>query len=167
MKRGNTDLNFLIAINKPTGMTSHDVINRIRAITGEGRVGHMGTLDPCAEGVMLVGIGSAARLNNYLELSDKTYIVKITLGKSTNTYDLEGEVTQTFDVDSKFLKKDFAQKFLDDFVGVHSQKPPAFSAIKVDGKPAYKNAREGKDVDLPERQIEVYRAKLIDIVENS
>lgn len=167
MKRGNTDLNFLIAINKPTGMTSHDVVNRIRTITGEGRVGHMGTLDPCAEGVMLIGIGSAARLNNYLELSDKTYIVKITLGKSTNTFDLEGEVTQVFDVDLKFLTEDFAHNFLDDFVGVHSQKPPAFSAIKVEGKPAYKNAREGKDVELPERQIEVYSAKLINIEQNS
>ena len=167
MKRGTTDYNFLIAIDKPTGMTSHDVVNRIRTITGEGRVGHMGTLDPLASGVMLIGVGSAARLNNYLELSDKTYIAKITLGKSTNTFDAEGEATQTSDVEQKFLTEDFAQKFLDDFVGVHSQKPPAFSAIKVDGKPAYKNAREGKDVDLPERQIEVYRAKLIDIEENS
>lgn len=167
MKRGQTDLNFLIAINKPTGMTSHDVINKIRTITGEGRVGHMGTLDPCAVGAMLIGIGSAARLNNYLELVDKTYVVKITLGKTTNTYDLEGEVTQTSEVNSEFLQEDFVKKFLDKYVGVHTQKPPAFSAIKVDGKPAYKSAREGKNVDLPERQIEVYSAKLLGVEGNS
>ena len=167
MKRGNTDLNFLIAINKPTGMTSHDVINRIRTITGEGRVGHMGTLDPLASGVMIIGVGSAARLNNYLEEDEKTYVAKITLGKSTNTFDAEGEVTQSADVNQKFLTENFVKDYLSNMVGLITQTPPAFSAIKINGKPAYKDARAGKDVDLPEREVEIYSANLISIEDDS
>lgn len=163
MKRGQTDYNFLIAINKPSGMTSHDVVSRVRNITGEGRVGHMGTLDPLATGVMLIGIGSAARLNNYLENADKTYRVTAKFGVSTSTYDTEGEVSKVCDVDQKFMTKEFASKYLSKLVGTHMQKPPAFSAIKVDGVPSYKHARKGNDVDLSERQIEIYNVLLCDI----
>ena len=163
MKRGQTNLNFLIGINKPSGMTSHDVVNKIRNICGEGRVGHMGTLDPMACGVMLIGIGSAARLNNYLECQDKSYTAKIRFGISTNTYDSEGEILQENNVPSKFLNKEFAKDYLDGIVGVSSQKPPAFSAIKKNGKPAYKAARSGNDIELEPREIEIYKADLIDI----
>lgn len=167
MKRGQTDLNFLIAINKPTGMTSHDVINKIRTITGEGRVGHMGTLDPLASGVMLIGVGSAARLNNYLEESDKTYLVTAEFGKSTNTYDAEGEVTACSDVPSEIMTEDFASDYLSKLVGVHKQTPPAYSAIKIDGKPSYKSARKGEEVDLPEREIEIFETELCEVSKDS
>lgn len=167
MKRGQTDLNFLVAINKSTGMSSHDVINKIRTITGEGRVGHMGTLDPCASGVMLIGVGSAARLNNYLEESDKTYLVTAEFGKSTDTYDSEGSVTEQSEVDAKFMTEDFASNYLSELVGIHKQKPPAYSAIKVDGKPSYKTARKGEEVDLPEREIEIYVTELCEVSKNT
>lgn len=167
MKRGNTDLNFLIAINKPTGMTSHDVINRIRKITGEGRVGHMGTLDPLASGVMLIGVGSAARLNNYLEEADKTYLVTAEFGASTNTYDAEGEATERCEVPSEIMTEKFASDYLAKLVGTHTQTPPAYSAIKVDGKPAYKSARKGDEVELPEREIEIFVTELREISKDS
>ena len=166
MKRGTTDLNFLIAINKTTGMTSHDVVNRIRTITGEGRVGHMGTLDPLASGVMIVGVGSAARLNNYLEGADKSYLITAEFGCSTSTYDAEGEPTERSEVDSKIMNPDFAEKYVKNLIGKHIQKPPMYSAIKIDGKPAYKSARKGDDIDMPEREIEVYAAQLYEAMDN-
>ena len=166
MKRGQTDLNFLIAINKPTGMTSHDVINKIRTITGEGRVGHMGTLDPLASGVMLIGVGSAARLNNYLEESDKTYLVTAEFGKTTDTYDSEGSITGQSEIDAKIMTEDFASDYLSKLVGAHKQKPPAYSAIKIDGKPSYKSARKGEEVDLPEREVEIYSTQLYEAIDN-
>lgn len=161
MKRGQTNLNFLISINKPIGLTSHDIVNRIRKITGEGRVGHMGTLDPMASGVMLIGVGSAARLNNYLENCDKTYVAQITFGKSTNTYDAEGEVVKRADVPKNISDENFVKQYVNNLVGVHKQVPPAFSAIKIDGKPAYKAARKGDALQLPKREIEIYSANLI------
>lgn len=166
MKRGQTNLNFLICIDKPNSMTSHDVVNRVRNITGEGRVGHMGTLDPLATGVMLIGVGSAARLNNYLELSDKTYEVCAEFGKTTNTYDCQGEVTSKHDVDPDYMTEKFASDYLNKLVGKHMQVPPAFSAIKIDGKPAYKSARSGEDVNLEPREIDIYSAELIGVSEN-
>ncbi|MCQ2383090.1 MAG: hypothetical protein MJ060_04695 [Clostridia bacterium] len=166
-KRGNTDLNFLIGINKPAGMTSHDVVNKIRNITGEGRVGHMGTLDPFATGVLLIGVGSAARLNSYLENHDKTNIATSDFGKNTNTYDSEGEVTQTFDTDDRIYDKDFANEYLAKIVGKQMQVPPAYSAIKMDGKAAYKSARKGNSPKLEPREIEIFSAKLMSIHDNS
>lgn len=163
MKRGQTNLNFLIGIDKPNSMTSHDVVNRVRNITGEGRVGHMGTLDPLATGVMLIGVGSATRLNNYLELSDKTYEVCAEFGKTTNTYDCQGEVTSQCVIDPDFMTEKFASDYLSKLIGKHMQVPPAFSAIKIDGKPAYKSARSGEDVEIEPREIEIYSAELIEV----
>lgn len=167
MKRGQTNLSFLIGINKPSGITSHDVVNKIRHITGEGRVGHMGTLDPMASGVMLVGVGSAARLNNYLEGHDKSYIATIKFGQTTNTYDIEGEVLVTKPVPDQVHDQNFATDYLDNLIGVHVQVPPAFSAIKINGKPAYKAARKGDEITLPEREIEIYDAQLVEITDDS
>lgn len=167
MKRGQTDLNFLIGINKPCGMTSHDVVNKIRKITGEGRVGHMGTLDPMATGVLLVGIGSAARLNNYLEGQDKTYIATIKFGQATNTYDTQGQVTQSFTVPEKINDQKFAIDYLKKLEGVHQQTPPPFSAIKINGQPAYKAARSGLEVNIDSREIEIYKAELVSVMSDS
>ena len=167
MKRGQTNLNFLIGINKPSGMTSHDVVNCIRKITGEGRVGHMGTLDPLASGVMLIGVGSAARLNNYLEGFDKTYRVEIEFGAATNTYDAEGEIVEKNDVPACISDDSFASEYISKLVGKHMQTPPPFSAIKIDGKPAYKSARKDEKVDIPTREIEIYSSKLLECSLNS
>lgn len=163
MKRGQSNLNFLIAVNKSAGISSHDCVAACRKIFNEGRIGHMGTLDPLATGVMLIGVGSAARLNNYLEHADKTYIVTAKFGKTTNTYDAEGQVTATVDVPKQISNKSFVLEYLQNLIGEHQQIPPAFSAIKIDGKPAYKSARDGKDVQLKSRDIEVYATRLIEL----
>lgn len=167
MKRGQTDFNFLIGINKPTGMTSHDLVSACRNIFNEKRIGHMGTLDPLASGVMLIGVGSAARLNNYLELSDKTYKVTAEFGVATNTFDAEGEPTERSEVDSQYMTKEFASEYLQKLIGKHKQTPPAFSAIKVDGKPAYKSARKGDEVSLPDREVEIFDTNLCEVSKNS
>ena len=106
--------NFLIGINKPSGITSHDVVNTCRKILDEKRIGHMGTLDPLATGVMLIGVGSAARLNNYLESADKTYVVTAQFGKVTSTYDSEGEELRTGIVPPKIMEEKFVKQYLAD-----------------------------------------------------
>lgn len=161
-----SDLSFLIGVNKPSGMTSHDVVNACRKIFSIKRIGHMGTLDPYAKGVLLIGVGSAARLNNYLECADKTYKVTAEFGSSTNTYDIEGEVTESHEVTQNIVTEEFAAEYLSKLVGKHMQKPPAYSAIKIDGKPAYKSARKGDEVDLPQREICVYATELVCVGKN-
>lgn len=152
--------NFLIGINKPSGITSHDVVNTCRKILGEKRIGHMGTLDPLATGVMLIGVGSAARLNQYLEAADKTYIVTAQFGKVTSTYDSEGEELRTGIVPPKIMEEKFVKQYLADWVGTYMQVPPPYSAIKINGKPSYKAARMGEEVDLPAREVEIFSTEL-------
>ncbi len=127
----------------------------------------MGTLDPLASGVMLIGVGSAARLNNYLELSDKTYKVTAEFGVSTNTFDAEGEPTERSEVPSQIMTEKFASEYLSKLIGKHMQKPPAYSAIKVNGKPAYKSARKGDEVNLQKREIEIFDTELREMSKNS
>lgn len=167
MKRGQTELNFLLAVNKASGITSHDVVNKLREIFGEGRIGHMGTLDPLATGVLLIGVGSATRLNTYLDKLDKSYIVSAKFGKTTDTYDAEGEVLSTSEVPEKITEESFAKDYLASLVGEQLQTPPAYSAIKVDGKAAYKNARKGEEVEIEPRDIEIYSTELLDIKDNT
>ena len=123
----------------------------------------MGTLDPLASGVMLIGVCSAARLNNYLEATDKTYRVTAEFGKATDTFDAEGRATAHCEVAPNLMTKEFASEYLFKLIGKHMQKPPAYSAIKVDGKPAYKSARKGDKLDLPEREIEIYETSLCEV----
>ena len=154
MKRGSSNKNFLIALNKPSGISSHDLVNEYRRKINERRIGHMGTLDPLAEGLMILGVGQAARLNQFLEEEDKTYIVDIKFGQATNTFDAEGTVTKTGPIPQGID--------VSEFVGKQQQTPPAFSAVKINGKPAYVSARKGRDVKLPSRKIEVYAACITD-----
>ena len=160
MKRGITEHNFLLTVDKPVGVTSHDVVNQLRAEYGEGRIGHMGTLDPMASGLLMIGVGQAARLNKFLTGHDKTYVVTASFGRATNTYDSEGTVTEEVTVPENFNID------VDKLKGKHKQKPPAFSAIKVNGKPAYVDARKGRNPDLPERDIEVYDSNLLSRKDN-
>lgn len=166
MKRGQSNLNFLLPINKPKGMTSHDVVSKLRYIFNEKRIGHMGTLDPLATGLLLIGVGSATRLNQFLEDLDKKYIVEINFGRSTTTYDAEGEICDVFEVPSKISDIEFAREYITNIIGPQMQKPPIYSAIKKNGKVAYKEARKGKDIKLPLRDIEIYNAKLLDCNED-
>ncbi len=163
MKRVATGLCGILAVNKPVGVSSHDVVNRVRRLTGERRVGHAGTLDPAASGVLLVGVGPAARLANYLVGHDKRYVATIKFGESTNTDDAEGEVIFR---GSRVPGEAEIRAAVEALPGVHRQVPPAFSAIKKNGVCAYKAARSGQALELEAREIEVYSAHVLGVHEN-
>ena len=162
-KRGSSGLCGVLAIDKPAGMTSHDVVDRVRRITGERRVGHAGTLDPAATGLMLVGVGAATRLSEYLTGHDKRYEARIAFGVATDTDDAEGRVLDVGDIDAACadMTHDRAQAVLDCFTGELDQLPPAFSAIKKNGTVAYKAAREGASIELDMRKVTVHAAQLV------
>ncbi len=166
MKRGQTDLSLMVAVDKPCGMTSHDVVNACRRIFGEKRVGHAGTLDPAAEGVLIMLIGPAARLNAYLEGRSKRYLARIAFGACTDTDDAEGEVIRRVAVPSEVADRAFARDLLARFVGPQMQMPPIYSAIKRAGVKAYEAARAGKVIDLEARPIEVRQAELLSLADD-
>lgn len=144
-------------------MTSHDVVNACRRIFGERRVGHTGTLDPLATGVLPICVGPATRLDQYLVGHDKTYQARIAFGASTDTCDAWGTVVERAQVPPSLMDEGAAHSCLANMFGSHMQIPPAFSAIKVQGKKAYEQARAGRDVELEAREIVVYEAKLLGI----
>lgn len=152
-----------INILKPPAMSSHDVVNRVRKILQIKKVGHAGTLDPAAAGVLPVALGRATRLLEYLALTKKSYRAEILLGKSTISGDLSGEITEEKNIE--FPAEDEILKVLDKFKGKIMQKPPIVSAIQIDGKRAYNLARKNKIEELPEREIEIYSLNLIKIYE--
>jgi tRNA pseudouridine55 synthase len=144
----------LVIVDKPGGMTSHDVVARIRRLAGTRRVGHAGTLDPMATGVLVVGVEKATRLLGYLTLTEKQYDATIRLGQSTTTDDAEGDVT--FTAAAKGLSAEAITKAVTDLTGEIEQVPPAVSAIKVDGQRAYKLTRAGAAPELKPRPVTVY-----------
>lgn len=150
----------VLVIDKPIGLTSHDVVQIIRRGTGIRRAGHTGTLDPRASGVLVVLIGPAVRLSEYVSASDKRYQATIRLGSSTNTYDAEGVVTSHAPVDH--ITEDKFNEILQTFVGEIEQVPPPYSAVKVKGKRAYEIAREGESIDLEPRKIQVYSLDILE-----
>ena len=161
MRRGESGINALVAVDKPLGMTSHDAVNRVRRAVGERRVGHAGTLDPAASGVLVVGIGQATRLSGLLTTDVKCYEASIRFGSETNTDDAEGQVTRTADVPARLADPELARVIVDSLVGECDQVPPAFSAISVDGRRAYKAARAGEQVELEPRRVRVLSTDLI------
>lgn len=155
VEKNNPPLGFL-NINKPKGMTSHDVVARLRRITKVKQIGHTGTLDPFATGVLPVCIGKATKLIEYLQ-DDKAYIATVQFGVNTDTYDLEGEITETFD--KKVSKEDVIEQ-LKFFEGEISQLPPIYSAIKVNGKKLYDYARAGQEVEIKPRNVVISSIEL-------
>jgi tRNA pseudouridine55 synthase len=150
-----------LVVDKPVGMTSHDVVKIIRNGTGIRRAGHTGTLDPRASGVLVVLIGPAVRLSQFLSASDKRYQAILRFGVATDTYDTEGkQVGETKSVDH--IQEDNFQKLLKDYEGRIAQVPPAYSAIRVNGERAYNLARKGVEVKLEPRMIEVYNLELLE-----
>ena len=133
MKRGASGINTLIAVDKPLGLTSHDVVSRVRRAFGEKRVGHAGTLDPNASGVLVVGIGLATKLLGLLTLDRKGYVANISFGTRTSTDDADGEVVATASVPAELREEEFARAACAKLVGTIDQLPPAVSAISVDG----------------------------------
>lgn len=150
----------VLVIDKPVGMTSHDVVQVIRRGTGIRRAGHTGTLDPRASGVLVVLIGPAVRLSEYLSMSEKRYQAVIKFGVTTSTYDTEGAITSQND-DFHFEYEDL-EKALEKFVGEVEQTPPVFSALKIDGRRAYDLARQGEEVEMEPRIITVHSLDLLE-----
>ncbi len=144
----------VLNINKPSGMTSHDVVQAVRRITGEMRVGHTGTLDPLATGVLVLCAGKATRIARYLEAGEKEYKAVMRLGVTTDTLDAEGRVLET----RSYSPPDRSRLLhaLKNFIGTIMQQPPAYSAIKVKGVASYKLARQGKAEPLEPRQVTIY-----------
>ena len=145
-------------INKPKGMTSHDVVSRIRKAAAIKQVGHTGTLDPFATGVLPIAIGKATKLIEYLN-DDKEYIATVQFGANTATYDLEGEIIETFDTK---VTQEMILKALKNFEGEISQVPPIYSALKINGKKLYDYARAGEDVEIKPRTVNIYKIELSD-----
>lgn len=150
-------------VYKPAGITSHDVVSRMRRVTKIKQIGHTGTLDPFAEGVLPVCIGKSTRLIEYLD-DDKEYLAVVQFGKSTTTYDLEGEVTQTYD---KKVTEDEITEALKTFEGEISQIPPIYSAIKVNGKKLYDYARQGQEVQIQPRKVTIEKIELKNFDKNN
>ena len=155
-------MNGIIVINKEKNWTSNDVVQKIKGIFHE-KVGHTGTLDPLATGVIPILIGKGTQLSKYLINHDKEYIATIKLGYKTSTGDLEGNVVEQKDVSEGMLEENFVNKVLKQFEGKITQIPPIYSAIKVNGKKLYEYARKSQDVEIPPRNIEIYEIELISI----
>jgi tRNA pseudouridine55 synthase len=149
-----------LVVDKPVGMTSHDVVQAIRNGTGLRRAGHTGTLDPRASGVLVILVGPAVRLSEYVSASDKRYQAIIRLGGSTDTFDAEGLVTPTKDPVS--VTEAQFETALQTFVGEIEQTPPPYSAVKVQGRKAYEMAREGEEVELAPRKITVHHLEVLE-----
>ncbi len=151
----------VLVVDKPIGLTSHDVVQIIRRGTGIRRAGHTGTLDPRASGVLVVLIGPAVRLSEYVSASDKRYQATVRLGSSTDTYDADGVMT-TSEVSVDEITEEQFTEVLEQFVGEIEQVPPPYSAVKVKGRKAYEMAREGEDVELTPRKINVYSLEVLE-----
>lgn len=150
----------VLVVDKPVGLTSHDVVQIIRRGTGIRRAGHTGTLDPRASGVLVILIGPAVRLSEHVSASDKRYQATILLGSSTNTYDAEGEITASYPVGD--IQEAAFDEILQTFVGEMEQVPPPYSAVKVKGRKAYEIAREGEEVELAPRIVHVYNLEILE-----
>ena len=149
----------LLILNKPGGLTSHDVVNRVRRATHIKQVGHTGTLDPMATGVLVVCVGQATRISEYLLGHDKTYRATIRFGVETNTYDADGEVVATHAVQ---VERAEVEQVLHSFVGEIRQIPPMYSALKRDGQKLYDLARQGIEIEREARAVTVYTIDLRD-----
>ena len=148
----------LLIVDKPVGPTSHKVVSIVRQGTGARKVGHAGTLDPRASGILVLCIGSATRLSEYLSSSDKQYEAVIQFGSSTQTYDAEGEVIRKTD---SVPSEEEITAILPEFRGEIQQVPPPYSAIKIKGQKAYELARSGQDVELESRQVTIHKLEVL------
>lgn len=153
------DVHGVLVVDKPRGPTSHDVVQRVRRALRTRAVGHAGTLDPMASGVLVVAVGEATKLVRWLTADDKAYRATIALGAETDTLDAEGEVVETLAPPP--LDLDAARLVAAGFVGPQRQRPPAYSAIRVDGVRLHERARRGEEVTAPERDVIVHRLEVL------
>lgn len=155
------DVSGLILVDKPAGWTSHDVVSRTRKIAGTRKVGHAGTLDPMATGLLVIGFNKATRLLTYIVDTTKTYRATIRLGHTTTTDDADGEIVQTRFANA--VTQEDIHRAVETLSGTIQQIPSSVSAIKIDGKRAYQRVREGEDVDLPAREVTIHRFDIEDV----
>ena len=155
-------MNGIIIVNKEKGYTSNDVVQIVKKIFNE-KVGHTGTLDPMATGVLPLLIGKGTALSKYLINHDKIYEATIKLGIKTNTGDSEGKIIEEKEVEESILKEDNIERVLKTFIGEQTQIPPIYSAIKVKGKKLYEYARNGQEVQIPSRKINIYDISLVEV----
>ena len=153
----------MIVVNKPKGITSFDVIRKLKKILKTKKIGHTGTLDPLATGVMLVCVGKATKLASDLEAKDKIYIADFDIGYATDTYDIEGKkiAENIIEVSKKNLKQSIKK-----FIGNIKQVPPMYSAVKIDGNKLYHLARKGIEIERPERDVTIEYINLLDFKDN-
>lgn len=147
----------LLNIDKPSGVTSHDVVDVVRKGTGVSKVGHAGTLDPMATGVLVLCVGSATRLSEYIMGHTKTYLATVQLGQTTTTYDAEGSITSE---NATPISRDEFERALPSFKGYIKQVPPMYSAVKVGGEKLYDKARRGEDIERDARDVAIYRVQV-------
>ncbi len=152
----------IILIDKPKGVTSHDIVYKVKKLLNE-KVGHTGTLDPNATGVLPLLVGRGTKLSKYLINHDKTYIVTLKLGEKTDTADSEGKVIEKKEVSKEVFSKEKLLQTFSNFTGKILQTPPIYSAIKVNGKKLYEYARKGQEIEIKPREIEIYKISLIEI----
>ncbi|WP_339015865.1 tRNA pseudouridine(55) synthase TruB [Fusobacterium animalis] len=153
----------IIVVNKPKGITSFDVIRKLKKILKTKKIGHTGTLDPLATGVMLVCVGKATKLASDLEAKDKIYIADFDIGYATDTYDIEGKKIAENTIE---ISKENLEQFIKKFIGNIKQIPPMYSAIKIDGNKLYHLARKGIEVERPERNVTIEYINLLDFKDN-
>ena len=149
----------IILINKEKGLTSRDVVNKISKKLQIKKVGHAGTLDPIATGLLVIGVGKGTKILDLLTLDQKEYIATVSIGFKTDTYDITGNITE--ENYNYHLDKDKLKNVLDSFKGSYNQEVPKFSAVKIDGKKLYEYARKQIDIELPKRLVTIYKIELL------
>ena len=159
-------MNRIFILNKPLEFTSQDAVSKLKKIVNQKKAGHTGTLDPMATGVLPILVGETTKLSKYLVEHKKTYIAVLKLGTFTDTGDSEGKIIEEKKVDIENLTKDKVEFVLNEFLGKQIQTPPIYSAIKINGKKLYEYARNGMEVEIPKREIEIYNIKLIKLDKN-
>ena len=162
-RRGTSGLNGVLLVDKPLGMTSHDVVDALRRLTGEARIGHAGTLDPEASGLLVALIGKGTTYSAELTGSDKVYRTTFSFGTATDTDDAAGAVVNECPVPLEVANLEFARNAVAQLVGTHQQVPPAYSATKVAGQKGYQAARRGVALELAPRTVSIHSAELVDI----
>ena len=157
-------MNGILLVNKPAGITSRDVVNKAGKILGTKKVGHTGTLDPLATGVLVLCVGSATKLVEILTATEKEYVAEMILGIKTDTYDITGNILE----DNKIIKsEEEIRNVLMSMQGTYEQEVPIYSAVKIDGKKLYEYARENKSIELPKRMVTISKIELLNIEEEA
>ena len=159
-------LDGIIILNKQKGCTSHDVVAKTKKLLKE-KVGHTGTLDPNATGVLPLLVGQGTKLSKYIIEHDKEYIATLKLGEKRDTADSEGAIIEERQIDYSVLQKENVEKILQSFIGKQEQIPPMYSAIKINGKKLYEYARKNEKIELEPRHIEIYKMDLINIIKDT